>query len=141
MASEQKTQTGQPDISGLSPAEVEELVVKLGREGVPISKIGLTLRDQYAVPSVKGVTGKSIKEILDSHDVKHGLPEDLLKMISMAVRLYGHLGRNPKDFNTKRSLEVVEAKINKLARYYKRKGVLPADWRYERDRAALLVRA
>lgn len=124
----------------LSASEVEELVVKLGKEGVPPSKIGLVLRDQYAVPSVKKFTGKSAKEILDSHGVKVELPEDLVNVIRRAVRISSHLGRNPKDFRTKRSLEMVEARVNKLAAYYKRKGVLPADWRYDRERAALLVR-
>lgn len=128
-------------ISGLSASEVEELVVKLAKDGVPPSKIGLILRDQHAVPSVKGATGKSVKQILDARGIKAELPEDLMRVILRAVRLYDHLGRNPRDLGTKRSLEIVEARISKLAKYYRHKGVLPADWRYDRERAALLVRA
>lgn len=124
----------------LSASEVEELVVRLGKEGVPPSKIGLILRDQHAVPDVKKLTGKSVKEILESHGIKAEIPEDLLNVIRNAVRIANHLSRNPKDFRTKRSLEMVEARVNRLADYYKRKGVLPADWRYDRERAALLVR-
>ncbi|MEM3513902.1 MAG: 30S ribosomal protein S15 [Candidatus Hadarchaeum sp.] len=124
----------------LSAGEVEELVVKLGKEGVPLSKIGLILRDQHAVPDIKKITGKSVKEILEANGIKSELPEDLVNVIRNAVRIATHLGRNPKDFRTKRSLERVEARVNKLATYYKRKGILPADWRYDRERAALLVR-
>ena len=124
----------------MSASEVESLVVKLGKEGITASKIGLVLRDQHAVPSVKDITGKSVKTILESHDIKVELPEDLVSVILNAVRIYNHLSRNPKDFGTKRSLERVEARINKLAAYYKREGMLPADWRYNRERAALLTR-
>ncbi|MGC8817552.1 MAG: 30S ribosomal protein S15 [Candidatus Hadarchaeum sp.] len=124
----------------LSASEVEEIVVKLGKEGVPPSRIGIILRDQHAVPDVKKLTGKSVKEILEAHGIKMELPEDLANVIRSAVRIAGHLSRNPKDFRTKRSLERIEARVNKLATYYKRKGVLPADWRYDRERAALLVR-
>lgn len=137
MEGEQQTHS---TLSALSASEVENRVVKLGKDGVPPSKIGLILRDQYAVPSVKETTGKSVRAILDAHGVKAELPEDMTKVILRAVKLYGHMGRNPKDLGTKRSLEMIEARINKLAIYYKRKGILPADWRYSRERAALLVR-
>ncbi len=140
MANEQRKRRG-TRLSELSASEVEELVVKLAKEGTPPSRIGITLRDQHAVPSIKEATGKSVKQILDAHDVKPELPEDLVNKIRKAVALYTHLDRNPKDFGTKRALEVVEAGIVKLAKYYKQKGILPPGWRYDRERAALLVRA
>lgn len=141
MENEQEEETAPEYVGELSASEIENLVVKLGKEGVPPSRIGLILRDQHAVPSVKKLTGKSVKQILDAHGVKPGLPEDLTRVILRAVKLYNHLARNPKDFCIKRSIEVAEARINRLASYYKRKGILPADWRYDRERAALLVRA
>ena len=128
-------------LSELSAGEVEELVVKLAKEGNPASKIGIILRDQYAVPSVRQATGKSLGQILKASGMKFELPEDLVNIIRKAVKLYGHLDRSPKDFKTQRALEVVEARINKLAKYYRREGILPPDWRYDRERAALLVRA
>jgi len=140
MASEQRGRTG-ARLSELSSSEVEELVVKLAKEGTPPSRIGIVLRDQHAVPSVKEVTGKSVKQILDAHEIKPELPEDLISKIRKAVALYSHLDRNPKDFGTKRALEVVEAEIVKLAKYYRGEGILSPDWRYDRERAALLVRA
>jgi len=140
MASEQKGSTG-ARLNELSSNEVEELVVKLAKEGIPPSMIGIIMRDQHAVPSVEEATGKGVRQILDAHGLKPELPEDLMNKIRKAVSLYSHLARNPKDFGTKRALEVVEAEINKLAKYYKRKGILASDWRYDRERAAILVRA
>ena len=140
MASEQKRRTG-AKLNELSASEVEELVVKLAKEGTPPSKIGIVLRDQHAVPGVKEATGKGVRQILDTHGLRPELPEDLINKIRKAVALHRHLDRNPKDFGTKRALEVVEAQIIKLAKYYRIKGILPSDWRYDRERAAILVRA
>lgn len=140
MATERRKRAG-ARLSELSSSEVEDLVVTLAKEGTPPSRIGIILRDQHAVPSVKGATGKSVKQILDAHDVKPELPEDLLNKIRKVVALYSHLDRNPRDFGSKRALEMIEAEINKLAKYYRQKGVLPPSWRYDRERAALLVRA
>ncbi|MEM3519331.1 MAG: 30S ribosomal protein S15 [Candidatus Hadarchaeales archaeon] len=124
----------------LTPEEAVSTVVKLAKEGVPPSKIGLILRDQYGVPDVKKLTGKSIKQIMDSAGVKPGLPEDLANVIKEAVRLYAHLSKHRKDTMSYRALERVESRINRLSRYYKRIGVLPKEWRYDRERAALLVK-
>lgn len=140
MASERRKRAG-ARLSELSSREVEDLVVKLAKEGTPPSLIGIILRDQHAVPSINEATGKSVKQIFDANDIKPELPEDLINKIRKAVSLYSHLARNPKDFGSKRALEVIEAEINKLAKYYRQKGVLPPGWRYDRERAALLVRA
>lgn len=140
MASERRKRAG-ARLSELSSREVEDLVVKLAKEGTPPSLIGIILRDQHAVPSINEATGKSVKQIFDANDIKPELPEDLINKIRKAVSLYSHLASNPKDFGSKRALEVIEAEINKLAKYYKQKGGLPPNWRYDRERAALLVRA
>jgi small subunit ribosomal protein S15 len=47
-----------PDWSDVSKEELEKLVIKLHDSGLPSTKIGLTLRDQYGVPSVKLVLGR-----------------------------------------------------------------------------------
>jgi len=125
---------------GASASKVEELVVRLAKEGHSMSKIGVILRDQYSVPSVKQVVGKSVMQILEAHDIKHELPEDLMNLIKKAVALRRHLARNRKDFASKYGLGLAEAKINNLAKYYVRMGILPEGWRYEPEKAALLVR-
>lgn len=140
MAKGQRKRAG-ARLSELSSREVEELVVKLAKEDTPPSRIGIILRDQHAIPNIKEATGKSMKQILDANDIKPELPEDLINKIRKAVALHSHLERNPRDFGSKRALEVMEAEINKLAKYYRYEGVLSPDWRYDRKRAALLVRA
>lgn len=114
--------------------------MKLARDGCSTSKIGIILRDQYGVPSVKQVVGKSMVQILEAHGIKHELPEDIMNLIKNAVALRRHLARNRMDFTSKHGLEVIEARIQRLTRYYARIGVLPAGWRYEPEKAALLVR-
>ena len=57
-----------------------------------------------------------------------------------AVRIIEHLGSgNHKDIHNKRSLEITEAKLRKLASYYISEGKLPSDWRYKRDELRLMV--
>ena len=110
--------------------EVEALVVKLAREGNLPSKIGVILRDQYGIPLVKPIVGKSITEILRDNKLAPSIPEDLEMLIRKASRLHAHLERNRGDRHNKRALQIVESKIHRLSEYYKRKGVLPKDWKY-----------
>ena len=120
--------------------EVEALVVKLGKEGVSSSLIGLILRDQYGIPDVKLITGKKITEILEDNGMKPKYPEDLLNLIRKAVRIRKHLEENKKDYHSKRGLELTESKIKRLVKYYRRTKKLPEDWRYDPEKAALIVR-
>jgi small subunit ribosomal protein S15 len=129
-----------PTWVGQSPSEVEELVVRLAKDGNPPSKIGVILRDQHGIPDVEQVTGKSMLEILEAGGVKSEVPEDLMNVIKQAVNLYGHMDRNPRDLITRRALEAIESRVHKMVKYYKRRGVLPPEWRYSRERAILLVR-
>lgn len=113
------------------PEEVEALVIKLAREGHPPSRIGAILRDQYGIPLVKPITGKSITQILEAAGLKLALPEDLESLMRKAARLAAHLERHRKDLHNKRALQLIEAKIHRLSDYYKEKGVLPPEWKYE----------
>ena len=110
--------------------EVEALIMKLAKEGHPPSKIGIILRDQHGVPLAKPITGKSITKILKERNLSSSLPEDLENLLRKAARLHVHYDRNKADLHNKRALQIVEAKIYKLSKYYKRKGVLPPDWKY-----------
>jgi len=113
------------------PEEVEALAIKLAKEGHPPSRIGTILRDQYAIPLVKPITGKTITQILKDAELAPAIPEDLGNLLRKAGRLVAHLEKNKKDLHNKRVLQLVEAKIHKLARYYKREGILPSNWKYE----------
>ncbi len=122
------------------PDEVEKLILKLHKDEMSTAEIGIRLRDQYGIPSVRLVTGKSITQILREGGVEMDVPEDLRNLMMKAVRLDGHLKEHHKDIHNRRGLELIEAKIRRLAKYYKREGVLPADWQYSRKAAEIQVR-
>lgn len=120
------------------PEEIEAIIIKLAREGHASSRIGTILRDQYGIPLGKLIIGKSITHVLKEADMASPMPEDLDMLLRKATRLSTHLEKNRMDLVNKRSLQVVEARIHKLSKYYKRKGVIPSDWKYE-PRAASIV--
>ncbi|MDG6223794.1 MAG: 30S ribosomal protein S15 [Candidatus Bathyarchaeota archaeon] len=110
--------------------EVEAIIVKLSKDGHPPSQIGIILRDQHGVPLSKPITEKSVSQILKERNLYSTYPEDLENLLRKATRLHVHQDKNKSDLHNKRALQMVEAKIYKLSRYYKREGVLPADWKY-----------
>jgi len=112
------------------PEEVEAFVIKLAKEGHSLSGIGTILRDQYAIPLVKPITGKSISDILKSANLAPSMPEDLSNLMKKAQALAVHMEKNKKDLHNKRNMQVIEARIHKLSRYYKREGVLEKKWKY-----------
>jgi len=113
------------------PEEVEALVVKLAREGNNPSKIGIILRDHYGIPLVKPIVGKTIVQILKENNMSPPIPEDLEMLLRKAARLRAHMERHRSDKQKKRVNQILESKIRHLAEYYKRKGVLPEDWKYK----------
>lgn len=116
----------------LKKKEVEDLVVKLTKDELKKpSMIGLILRDTYAVPSVKAVTGKSITQILKENDLQSSIPEDLRALTVRADRLRKHLNSNTRDTHNKRGLLLLESKIRRLTKYYKREGRIPENWIYK----------
>lgn len=122
-----------PDLSfvTIKVKEVEKLIVKMAKEdNMSASLIGITLRDTYAVPSVKALCGKSINEILEENDMKSSVPEDLQALVNKVYSLKKHLENNTKDTHNKRSLLLIESKIRRLTKYYKQVGRIPQNWRY-----------
>ena len=126
-----------PSWCSYQPEEVEALVIKLAKEGHSPSSIGTILRDQYAIPLVKPITGKSITAILRGEELAPSMPEDLANLIKKAQSLGVHMEKNKKDLHNKRAMQMIEAKIHKLSRYYKREGVLPRNWKYEAKIASI----
>lgn len=131
--------TENPEWVPLSSEEIEEVIVKLAREGYTSSRIGMVLRDQYGVPSVKLALGKSILEVMREHGEGPSLPEDLTSLMKKAINLNQHLSENRKDTSNRRNLQLIEAKIRRLTKYYKKKGVLPPNWKYSIKTAELQI--
>ncbi len=95
-----------------------------------MSAIGTILRDQYAIPLVKPITGKSISDTLKAANLAPTLPEDLSNLMKTAQSLAVHMDKHKKDLHNKRNMQIIEAQIHKLSRYYKREGVLDKKWKY-----------
>lgn len=133
----QKPPTWQP----LSNKEVEAQVVSLAREGKTTALIGAYLRDQFGVPDVKLTTGKTVLEILQEHKLEPKLPEEITNLLKRVVNLQDHLARPDmkKDLHDRRALTLLESKIRRLAKYYRREGRLPEDWQYSTQTAKLLL--
>jgi len=128
-----------PDWVSLEKKEVEDIITRLAKEGKKPSEIGLILRDQYGVPDVKLVCDKKLTKVLEEKDLGLDVPEDLHNLIEKAVNLREHLDRHPKDKHNKRALQLIESKIRRLGKYYRREGELEGDWRYDPEKAKILV--
>lgn len=123
----------------MKPEDVVEHITKLAKKGLTPSQIGVTLRDSFGIPQVKNVTGSKILRILKTQGVAATLPEDLYFLIKKAVAIRKHLDKNRKDKDSKFRLILVESRIHRLARYYKRVKSLPATWKYVSATASTLV--
>jgi small subunit ribosomal protein S15 len=120
-----------PNWCKYQPEEVEAFIIKLAKEGHSMSSIGTILRDQYAIPLVKPLTGKSISDTLQAAGLAPAMPEDLANLMKKAQSLAVHMDKNKKDLHNKRNMQIIEARIHKLSRYYKRECVLAKNWKYE----------
>jgi len=119
--------------------EIELLIAKMAKDEKTPSQIGLFLRDVYGIPNIKQVTGKSITSILKEKNILSKIPEDLMALIKKSIELKKHLELNKHDMPAKRGLELTEAKIRKLVKYYKKTKKLEKDWKYDPDKIKLLV--
>ncbi len=121
------------------PKEIEDIILKYAKEGMYSARIGTILRDQYGIPSVR-MSKLKIAQVMKKHKVYTDLPEDMVNLIKRAAALDVHLAKNKRDYTSKRGLEITESKIRRLAKYYKGRDLMPADWKWKLDRAKLMVK-
>lgn len=114
-----------------SEKETEIIITKLAKEGKTTSEIGIILRDSYGIPDSRLITKKKISQIVKEKGLAKELPEDLLSLIKRSIAIRKHLEQNHKDMTAKRGLQLTDSKINRLVKYYKRKGVLPETWKFD----------
>merc|ERR1712075_21331 len=107
--------------------------------GYTPSQIGVVLRDSHGIPQVKMIAGNKIVRILRSQGLAPALPEDLYSLIKKAVSVRKHMEKNRRDKDSKFRLILIESRIHRLARYYKKSQVLPPNWRYQSATASTLV--
>ena len=126
-----KPSTMKSDWVKLTPEQIGKLVVEMNKEGLNASQIGIKLRDEHAISSIKSVTGKNMKEFMEENGIKQEIPEDLEALVKRALSLQNHLKSNKGDRKNVRSLELLEAKVHRLSKYYKKKNVIPKNWKYK----------
>ncbi len=98
---EEKTEENKPQWASLKPAEIEKIVIDLGKQGEMPAKIGLTLRDKYGVP--KGnLAGKSISKILSDAGITFKSDKEIVR--EKIARLEKHISSNSHDYTAKRSV-------------------------------------
>lgn len=121
------------------PKELEDIILKHAKQGMQSAKIGLILRDQYGIPSVR-MSKMKVADVMRKHKINSELPEDMFNLVKRAAALEVHLSKNKRDYTSKRGLEITESKIRRLVKYYKKKKMLPADWKWNLSKAKLLVK-
>jgi small subunit ribosomal protein S13e len=119
--------------------QVTDQICKLAKKGYTPSQIGVALRDQHGVAQVGAVTNSKVLRILKGAGLAPEIPEDLYYLIKKAVSMRKHLDGFRKDRDGKFRLILVESRIHRLARYYKRAKKLPPTWKYESATASALV--
>ncbi|MBU4374625.1 MAG: 30S ribosomal protein S15 [Euryarchaeota archaeon] len=137
--SKKPLRTEPPMWSNTNKEEIENMIQQLASQGKSSSEMGMILRDRFGVPDVTLVTGKKIGDIMKEKNVAPKVPEDIYNLIVKVLELKKHLDRNPKDFHNKRSFNNMVSKIRRLEKYYRREGVLPAEWKYSLERAEMLI--
>ncbi len=110
--------------------DIVELIINLSKQGHTPSEIGNILRDEYAIPLVKPILGKTITTILQENNLQNDIPEDLNQLVQKALGLQKHLKTHNSDHRNVRSLELIESKVHRISRYYKKIGKIPNNWKY-----------
>lgn len=113
-----------------NPAQLSALILQLSKEGLMPSEIGVKMRDEYGIPLIKPILGKKVTALLAENDIKKDMPEDLDHLVRKSLALQRHLRTHNSDHRNVRSLELIEAKIHRLSKYYKRTGKLQQNWKY-----------
>merc|ERR1712217_8286 len=104
--------------------EIIIAVIKLAKKGFSVSKIGAELRDSQGIPQVKYVTGVKILHILKLAGLAPKIPEDLQSLRTRARRMNRHIKNNCNDKDSKSRLRLIESRISRLERYYKKSKVI-----------------
>ncbi len=138
-SSQKPFRTGRPDWIETDRKDIEKMVIDLFNKGYSTSRIGIELRDLHGIPDVKTALGISMYELLKNNGIKMDYPEDIMNLMTKAVRMHRHMTENHTDVHNKRHLQLTEAKIRRLGKYYVRSGVLPEGWAYKLHNAKLIV--
>jgi small subunit ribosomal protein S13e len=128
-----------PRWMNVDSTEVIKQIEALAKKGYKPSQIGVILRDNYAIPQSRLITGAKILRVLKKRGLAPQIPEDLYHLMRRAVSIRKHIEKNKRDKDSKYRLILVESKIHRLVRYYKLTKQIPSNWRYDYQTALALV--
>lgn len=120
-------------------SEIVQKIEALAKKGFMPSRIGVILRDNFAIPQSSLITGQKIMRVLKRRGVAPEFPEDLYCLMKKAVNVRKHIEKNSRDRSSKFRLILTESKIHRLVRYYKLKKQVPSNWKYNYKTALALV--
>ncbi|MDE1846050.1 MAG: 30S ribosomal protein S15 [Candidatus Micrarchaeota archaeon] len=129
-----------PEDVTITKAQIEDVIVDYAKQNMHQAQIGQALKEKHGIKYIKQIFGKRLGEILGEKKVANAYPQDFLDLIKKAVVMRSHLAKNHRDVYGATRLKRVESKIWRLTKYYKSTGVIPQDWKYEPEKAALLVK-
>jgi len=95
--------------------EVKAIIIKLFNKGLTAEKIGLVLRDQYGIPTVR-LYGIKMKEVLGENFKE----PTLINLETKLQKIIDHFKKNKQDKKTGRSLMITKAKLKKVKDYHKK---------------------
>ena len=98
---EEKKATAKPNWMKMKLADLEKIVVELGKEGKSPAQIGLILRDKHGVPRAK-LLGKKITQILKENGMEFADEEKIVN--DKIAHLKGHIEKNRHDYPASRAL-------------------------------------
>ncbi len=124
----EKKKRKQKNKEEIKPEKVEELVVELYKKGNKPDDIGRILKEKYKIYDVREITGKKISKILREKGIEL-FPTDLENVIKKLKRLKEHYAQHKHDYKAKRAIAILEARARILSEYYKRKKILPQDFK------------
>jgi small subunit ribosomal protein S15 len=124
----------------LSKEEIADLAVGYAKQGMSPAMIGHKLSTDHGVRYVALATGTRLVQLLESKGIKGEVPQDMRDLMTKAVRVRKHLERNKQDVYSRIRLIRIEAKLLRLTRYYRSRGTLPQDWKYDPQKAELIVK-
>ncbi len=141
-----KSKSRKPKLEGSANADngamqdAKTLILGYAKQNMHPAMMGQVLKEKNNVPYIRQMFGKRLVEMLEQEGFKRELPVDMLDLIKKAVNMREHIAANHNDAHNKLRLIRTESKIWRLIKYYKRRKTLPADWKYEPEKAALLVK-
>ncbi len=101
------------DWSKMKPAEVEKLIVELGKQKVPSEKIGLILRDQHGIPRAKLFSLK-INKVLSKHNL--AVNSEKKNIAANIARLEKHSAKHKHDYTARHKKIMYASQLKKIER-------------------------